>query len=324
MPPRKQNEIARPFLKWAGGKTQLLAQFEALYPQRSQVKRYLEPFVGSAAVFFHIRKFFEPDAIVLADSNAELINAYRAIQQDVEKVIRLLARHKKTHGKEHYYRVRALQPEGRTAAESAARTIYLNKTCFNGLYRVNARGGFNVPIGRYDDPPILDARNLRAVSKALQGVELRESHFRDTLEYARSGDFIYFDPPYQPLSATALFTSYTRNSFGMVDQEELAAVFRQLSEQGCRVMLSNSDTPFIRRLYRGFDLRTVDARRSINSNGKRRGTIPEIVVLNYVPSESCALDIPLRTQPADPGPLQSGKTSRRPVKQRRAHTAARP
>jgi DNA adenine methylase len=324
MAPRKRNETARPFLKWAGGKTQLLAQFEALYPQRSQVVRYLEPFVGSAAVFFQIRRFFEPEAIILADFNAELINAYRAIQQDVEKVIRLLARYKKAHGEEHYYRLRALQPEGRTPAESAARMIYLNKTCFNGLYRVNARGGFNVPIGRYDDPPILDASNLRAVSRTLQGVELRESHFRDTLKYARSGDFIYFDPPYQPLSTTALFTSYTRNSFGMKDQEELAAVFRQLSERGCRVMLSNSDTPLIRRLYRGFDLHTVDARRSINSNGKRRGTIPEIVVLNYVPSESSALDIPLRTRSADPGALKSGKQSRRAVKQRRAPTAARP
>jgi DNA adenine methylase len=310
MPPRRRNEIPRPFLKWAGGKTQLLGQFESLYPQPSLVKRYLEPFVGSAAVFFQIRNLCQPREVVLADSNAELINSYRAIQQEVEKVIRLLAKHRKSHSEEHYYRMRAHRPSELSSSELAARTIYLNKTCFNGLYRVNSRGGFNVPIGRYEDPPILDARNLRAASAALRGVELLQGHFRDTLQYARNGDFIYFDPPYQPLSTTAFFTAYTRNPFGPSDQEELAEVFRLLTERGCRVMLSNSDTPLIRRLYRGFDLRTVDARRSINSKADRRGAIKEIVVLNYEPSESSSRDIP--------------KRPRRSMKQHRAQTAARP
>ncbi|MCI0407927.1 MAG: Dam family site-specific DNA-(adenine-N6)-methyltransferase, partial [Acidobacteria bacterium] len=194
----------------------------------------------------------------------------------------------------------------------------------NGLYRVNSRGGFNVPIGRYEDPPILDAPNLRAASAALHGVELREGHFRDTLRYARKGDFIYFDPPYQPLSSTAYFTAYTRNSFGPADQEELAEVFRLLNDRGCRVMLSNSDTALIRRLYRGFDLRTVDARRSINSKANRRGAITEIVVLNYEPPESRARETPSRTQRADPRPVQSEKRSRRSMKQRRTQTAVHP
>ncbi len=320
MPPRRPNEIPRPFLKWAGGKSQLLAQFEALYPRRSQVRRYLEPFAGSAAVFFHLRNLYQTGEVILADSNAELINTYRAIQQEVEEVVRLLAKHRKAHSQEHYYRIRARRPSELSSAELAARTIYLNKTCFNGLYRVNSRGGFNVPIGRYEDPPILDARNLRAASSALRGVELRQGHFRETLQYARKGDFIYFDPPYQPLSTTAFFTAYTRNSFTPADQEELAEVFRLLSDRGCRVMLSNSDTQLIRRLYRGFDLRTVDARRSINSKADRRGAIKEIVVLNYEPSETP--DISLSSQPADPRPLQ-GKRSRRSTKQRRAQTAAR-
>jgi DNA adenine methylase len=322
MPPRKRNELPRPFLKWAGGKTQLLGQFEALYPPSSQVPRYLEPFVGSAAVFFHMRRFFQPAEIVLADSNAELINAYRAIQQDVEKVIRLLAKHSKAHSQEHYYRVRGLRPSELSPSEQAARTIYLNKTCFNGLYRVNSQGGFNVPIGRYDDPPILDARNLRAVAAALRGVEVRQGHFRDTLQYARKEDFIYFDPPYQPLSATASFTAYTRNSFGPEDQAELAEVVRLLGDRGCRVMLSNSDTLLIRRLYRGFELRTVDARRSINSKASRRGTIKELVVLNYLPTQSALRDIALKRQPAKRDLPRTGKFARRVVKRRRPEPVA--
>jgi DNA adenine methylase len=324
MQPRRHTEVARPFLKWAGGKTQLLGQFESLYPRLSEVKRYLEPFVGSAAVFFQIRELFEPAEIILADSNAELINAYRAIQQDVQRVVRLLAKHKKAHGEEHFYRTRALQPAALSLAESAARMIYLNKTCFNGLYRVNSRGGFNVPIGRYENPPILDAENLRAVAAALRGVELRESHFTDTLKYARKGDFIYFDPPYQPLSSTASFTSYTRNAFGPKDQEELAEVFRRLDDRGCKVMLSNSDTPLTRRLYQGFGLRTVDARRSINSRSDRRGVIPEIVVLNYEPSLSTAREIPLKQQAPKHRPARTGKIPGTPAKQRRPHTVARP
>src|SRR5262249_49468336 len=147
------------------------------------------------------------------------------------------------------------------------------KTCFNGLYRVNAQGGFNVPMGRYENPPILDANNLRAVARALRRVRLKTGHFRGTLEYARQGDFIYFDPPYHPLSATSSFTSYMNGAFRERDQEELAEVMRLLAERGCRVMLSNSDTALIRRLYGSFDIRPMPARRSINANARRRGPV---------------------------------------------------
>ena len=284
MPPPKRNELPRPFLKWAGGKTQLLPQLEALFPPPGEVKRYLEPFVGSGAVFFHLHNLQRPREIVLADSNAELIETYRAIQDDVEAVIRRLRRHRQAHAKEHYYRVRALDTARLSASARAARTIYLNKTCFNGLYRVNSRGGFNVPLGRYKSPPILDASNLRAAASALRDVELKVAHFRETPAYARAGDFIYFDPPYQPLSPTASFTAYTRGSFGARDQEELAEVFRSLAAMHCRVMLSNSDTELIHRLYRDFEIRKVDARRSINSNASRRGAILEVVVCSFAPA----------------------------------------
>jgi len=287
----------RPFIKWAGGKTQLLGQFEPLYPP-GRIRRYIEPFVGSGAVFFHVRQILKPAEFILADGNEELINAYRAVRDDLEKVIRLLAAHKAAHSKDHYYRVRGQIPGRLSDSARAARLIYLNKTCFNGLYRVNSRGGFNVPMGRYTDPPILDADNLRAVRAALRGVTLRAAHFRDTLDTARRGDFIYFDPPYLPLSRTSSFTSYAVNAgrcaFGEPDQEELAAVYAALARRGCRVMLSNSDAPFIHRLYRDFDVREVRARRSINSKSDRRGRISEIVVLNYAPAERRAAAAALR------------------------------
>jgi DNA adenine methylase len=275
-------------VKWAGGKTQLLDQLDSLYPPAPSVNRYIEPFVGSGAVFFHVRELLQPGEAILADGNEELINAYSAIRDDVEKVIRHLVLHRKAHSKAHYYDVRGASRARLSEAGRAARLIYLNKTCFNGLYRVNSRGEFNVPMGRYDDPPILDAANLRAVSAALRRVNLKVAHFRETLGYARKGDFIYLDPPYHPLSATSSFTSYSvnggRSSFEASDQEELAGVFAALARRGCRVMLSNSDCPLIRRLYRGYDIRTVLARRSINSKAERRGRIHEVVVLDYEPA----------------------------------------
>ncbi len=283
MPPHRKSDLPRPFVKWAGGKTQLLPQFEALYPEAARVRRYLEPFLGSAAVFFQVRRLLRPRKAVLADGNEELINVYQAIQGNVSRVIRALSEHRRLHSKEHYYRTRSRRPRDLSSVERAARFIYLNKTCFNGLYRVNAGGGFNVPMGRYQDPPILDADNLRSVALSLQGVELRTAHFRETLDYARKGDFVYFDPPYHPVSETSYFTSYTRDSFGPRDQEELAEVFAALDRRGCRVMLSNSDCPFIRGLYPGFAIHTVRARRSINSKADRRGRVSEVVVLNYEP-----------------------------------------
>lgn len=289
----------RPFIKWAGGKTQLLAQFESLYPRAGEVRRFIEPFVGSGAVFFDVRERLRPGQMILADGSEELINAWLVVRDDVRSLIRLLRRHRRLHSEEHYYRIRSQRPARLSPAARAARLIYLNKTCFNGLYRVNSRGEFNVPMGRYVDPPILDEKNLRAASAALRGVELKVAHFRETLKYARAGDFVYFDPPYQPLSATSSFTSYSvhdgKLGFGEDDQRELAQVYAALDSRGCRVMLSNSDSPLTRRLYRAFDLRKVRARRSINSKSERRGAIHEVVVLNY----RSASELPPPNPPAE-------------------------
>ncbi|HET6373216.1 MAG TPA: DNA adenine methylase [Candidatus Polarisedimenticolia bacterium] len=283
MPAYSDSTQPSPFVKWAGGKGQLLPQLEPLYPRGSLLTRYLEPFVGSGAVFFDIRRRFRLGQAILADGNEDLINLYRAVKDDVETVIKLLGRHKTSHGPDHYYKVRAQDPRRLTAASRAARMLYLNKTCFNGLYRVNSKGEFNVPMGRYVDPPILDAENLRAAAAVLDAVDLRLAHFTQTPGYAARGDFVYFDPPYHPVTSTSYFTSYTQGAFTASDQEALADVYTQLSSRGCRVMLSNSDCSFIRGLYRRFDVRTVRARRSINSRADRRGLVSEVVVLNYTP-----------------------------------------
>lgn len=275
----------RPFLKWAGGKTQLLEQFVGLYPPAGSFKRYIEPFVGSGAVFFHISSLLLAESALLADSNEELINVYCAVRDDVEGLIRRLRRHKAYHSKEHFYSVRAQQRGRLDPTARAARLIYLNKTCFNGLYRVNSRGEFNVPMGSYADPPILDEENLRQASLALRRVKLRMGHFTKVLSTATAGDFVYLDPPYHPVSNTSYFTSYTRGSFRIEDQRELARVFRELDRKGCALMLSNSDTPFIKELYEGCGYQfLVSARRNINSKADKRGHITELVVMNYKPT----------------------------------------
>ena len=276
-------EIAvRPFLKWVGGKTQLLGQFSRFLPPRGSYSKYLEPFVGSGAVFFHLR----PDEAHLADNNEELVNCYKQIQGHVEAVIEVLRSHKRFHSKRYYYKVRSLQPKELSFVERAARLIYLNKTCFNGLYRVNSRGGFNVPMGRYRNPPILDEHILQAVHSALKGAGLYCMEFwKFCDEFAEKGDFVYFDPPYFPLSKTANFTSYTAGAFKEEDQLRLRDIFEKLGRRGCFLMLSNSDTSFIRSAYKKYRKTTfkVSARRSINSSAKKRGPISELVILNYQP-----------------------------------------
>jgi DNA adenine methylase len=282
----------RPFLKWAGGKGQLLAAFERYYPRREDVRGYLEPFLGSGAVFLHVQALLAPKRVVLTDSNAELINAFEAVKERVEDLIDLLADHKRRHDKDperYFYKVRdEAPPHPLSETERAARLIYLNKTCFNGLYRVNSKGRFNVPFGRYKNPTLCDPEALREASARLKGVKLGTGHFSRVLKVAKPGDFVYFDPPYHPLSGTAYFTSYTEGSFGEADQRELAAVFTALSARGCKVMLSNSDTEFIRDLYKEFaEFQFSElARRNINSRGDRRGQISELVVTNYPPREA--------------------------------------
>jgi DNA adenine methylase len=273
-----ERSFARPFLKWAGGKTQLLPQFERLYPRR-HVRRYLEPFLGSGAVFFHAQPRLLPQQSILTDNNDDLIATFSAVKSHVDALIEHLTILKQSHSQDHFYDVRQQQPTG--LVERAARLIYLNKTCFNGLYRVNSRGEFNVPFGRYANPGIVDVPALRAASSQLQNADIRVAHFAEVFESADEGDFVYFDPPYQPLSDTAYFTSYTRAPFSEDDQAQLAEVYRALDTRGCLLMLSNSDTPLIRDLYTGFDVKTVLARRNINSKADRRGPINEVVVLNY-------------------------------------------
>src|SRR3989338_9491911 len=268
----RRAKLAAPFLKWVGGKTQLLPQFERFFPPHDQYKKYLEPFVGSAAVFFHLR---HPEAH-LADNNEELINCYREVKNRVDSVIELLRLHKRFHSKPYYYKIRSLQPRELSFAERTARLIYLNKTCFNGLHRVNARGEFNVPIGRYENPAILDEQTLLAASRALKRVGLHCMSFeRFCDEFAERGDFVYFDPPYYPLSKTANFTSYTAGAFREENQLQLRDMFEKLDRRGCLLMLSNSDTRFIRQAYRKYRKTTfrVSARRTINSSAKKRGPI---------------------------------------------------
>lgn len=271
--------LPRPFLKWAGGKTQLIQQYQPLFP--SQFENYYEPFLGGGAVFFYLfQEHSSGFRAILSDVNEELINMYRCVQTDVEDLIKELELHKAKHNSEYYYQVRA--QKNRKPVKKAARIIYLNKTCFNGLYRENSKGEFNVPIGRYKNPTICNAELLRADSQALQGVKLEVRDFDKVLKEAKTDqDFVYFDPPYYPLSNTSQFTSYSRYNFNEEDQFRLRDVFAELASRGVKVMLSNSDCPFIRELYQEFPIHEVSAARSINSKGTHRGKISEVVVTSY-------------------------------------------
>ena len=274
-----------PFVKWAGGKGQLLPQFQPYFPTRFE--RYIEPFVGGGAVFFHLynQGHLPEKEVILIDHVEELINGYRVVQSQVEALIEELERHEPHKlDADYYYRVRAWdrRPEygQRSDVERAARFLFLNRTCYNGLYRVNRKGQFNVPFGRHNNPRVCNAGNLRAASLALQGATLESGDFGRCLEWAGPGDLVYLDPPYHPLSDTSSFTSYTPAAFGAEDQRRLADLFRELDGQGCQVMLSNSCTPLIRELYKGYTQIEVRAIRAISSKGDGRGAIPELLVLN--------------------------------------------
>ena len=260
----------RPFVKWAGGKRQLLEQLRPLFPR--DFGRYYEPFAGGAAVFFALGR---TDA-VLADMNAELMNVYAAVRDDVEAVIAELQKYR--YGATHYYRAREANLRKMAPAARAARTIYLNRTGYNGLYRVNRAGKFNVPMGRHTNPTLCDADNLRACAKALRGVDVRVEDFEAAAGGARKGDLVYFDPPYVPVSDTADFTSYVPGGFGADQQRRLAGLFARLAARGVHVVLSNSDTPAVRKLYAGFRIEKVLAARFINSRASARGKVGEVVV----------------------------------------------
>ncbi len=244
----------------------------------SSWKRYYEPFSGGAALFFRVA----PVDAVLADSNRDLINLYAAVAADVGAVIKKLESHRTKHSQAHYYDTRARWNDHDAtwpSVERAAAFIYLNKTCFNGLWRVNKSGEFNVPIGRYIDPPICVPTTLRAAQSVLSRTELRVGDYREAVADAGRGDFLYFDPPYDPVTPTANFTSYTANVFGADEQRALADTARTLVAKGAKVMLSNSDTPFIRSIYKGFQIDRVKCARAINSNAAKRGDVDEVIVV---------------------------------------------
>ncbi len=264
----------RPFLKWAGGKGRLLSQYEPFLPQR--IDTYYEPFLGGGAVFFHLAE--RVNRAVLGDINPELVNVYCCVRDQVETLIRHLWDHQRRHNPDYYYEVRQRQ-QLRSPVERAARLIYLNKTCYNGLYRENSLGHFNVPVGKYKNPAICDPSLLRAASAALQIADIQTFSFETLLERSlTTRDFVYFDPPYHPISTTSSFTGYSRYGFTGADQERLAAVFRALATPGQRVMLSNSDCDFIRKLYQGFTMHSMLAARAINSRAGCRGKIGELLI----------------------------------------------
>lgn len=272
---------AKPLLKWVGGKRQLLKQFEDIFPKDFNI--YHEPMVGGGAVFFDL----SPQKAVINDVNKDLMRIYKVVRDNVDDLIKLLKDFKEKHRKKFYYKRRKEFNKLKKDASRenklrlAAIFIYMNRTCFNGLYRVNKKGEFNVPIGSYKNPTICDEENLRAVSKILKNVKILCKNFQNAVELVKENDFIYFDPPYDPISDTSNFTEYTNGGFGKKEQKQLAQTFKGLDQKGAKVMLSNSGTDFIMDLYKDFNIHKVKAKRYINCKGSKRGDVSEIVVTNY-------------------------------------------
>ncbi len=270
---------AAPIVKWVGGKSKLLPELIARMPKK--YNRYFEPFLGGAALFLAIA----PRDAVLGDTNEELINAYRAVGRGVEQIMGVLKVHRNAHSREkYYYEIRDLWNEGAWKDDPEARAatfIYLNKTCFNGLWRVNRKGEFNVPRGDYEEPAVFDEEILQAASRAFRKADLRIGTYDQTTTSATAGDFVYFDPPYDPVSKTSNFTSYTKDTFGKEQQKLLAEHARALRKRGTQVMLSNNDTPYIRSLYEDFCIDTVQCGRSVNSKGDKRGKVNEVIITSY-------------------------------------------
>ncbi|WP_322744841.1 DNA adenine methylase [[Phormidium] sp. LEGE 05292] len=278
-----RNKVVRPFLKWAGGKRQLLPEIKKYLPKIRSNNVYYEPFLGAGALLFEL----QPTKAVINDSNTGLISCYTVIKDWVEELILDLKKHK--NDPTYYYEIRDWDRsddyQNISLVEKASRIIYLNKTCYNGLFRVNSQGQFNVPFGKYKNPNILEDAVLRAVSNYLKNndIKILNTDFQEAVKTAKKGDFVYFDPPYDPVSNTASFTGYDINGFDKNDQKRLKEVFIDLTERGCNVMLSNSLTPFTESLYREYSYIKVNATRNINSNALKRGRVEEILVLNYQP-----------------------------------------
>jgi len=276
------NSELTPILKWVGGKRQILDKILPFIPEHYST--YYEPFVGGGAVFFALH----PKKAVLNDLNSELINVYIVIKTNAKLLIEELDKHSKQHSKEHFYYIRALdrnktEYDKLSDVQKAARTIYLNKTCYNGLYRVNANGEFNTPFGKYKNPNILNEKCILAISKYLQEADIRIKcgDYRKILSSARKGAFVYFDPPYMPVSTTSNFTNYTASGFTIEQQVELKQTCDDLDRRGIKFLLSNANTAEIRRLYAGYRIKVIKAKRAINSVGNKRGVVEEVLVRNY-------------------------------------------
>lgn len=273
------NKLVRPFLKWAGGKRQLLPTIEKCLPKKYNT--YYEPFVGGGALLFAL----QPKKAVINDSNSELINCYIVIRDSLDELIGDLKRHENE--KNYYYAIRDWDRDEKftqkTPVERASRIIFLNKTCYNGLFRVNSQGQFNVPFGSYKNPNILDVAVLKAVSKYLNEnkIQILNQDFHQAVKNAKSGDFVYFDPPYDPISDTASFTGYDLKGFDKSEQIRLKKTIDELDSKKCHILLSNAYTDFIVDLYKNYNKTKISAIRAINSNAQKRGKVDEILVKNY-------------------------------------------
>ncbi len=300
---------AKPFLKWAGGKNQLLKQFENYYPpelRKGKIERYVEPFIGGGAVFFEIMQKYNIRSSYISDVNKNLILTYRVIQQQPDILLEFLEQYQKKYDSTHeekradmflsmrkHFNTQQIEINDRTFSDNgiprAALLIFLNKTCFNGLFRLNSKGEFNVPFGKYKKPTILDSDNIMSASRILQNTEILNSDYQNCFESVDEKTFVYFDPPYRPLTKTASFTNYAGFKFTDRDQVELAHFFKKMdNEKHARLMLSNSDPKnenpedcFFEQIYNGYRLHRVHASRMINSNAAKRGQINELVITNY-------------------------------------------
>ncbi len=276
---KQKNPLVQPFLKWAGGKRQLLTEIQKYIPKK--YSKYHEPFLGGGALLFDL----QPSKAVINDLNRELYNCYLVIKNKIEILIEDLKYHK--NDEKYYYKIRELDRtddySSYTDVQKASRLLFLNKTCYNGLFRVNRNGQFNVPFGRYKKPNIVNEHVLRAISHYLNqnDVELTNKDFEQALSCAKKNDFIYLDPPYDPISDTSSFTGYNMYKFDRDEQYRLSQTFIELNNRGCLLLLSNSATSYIKELYKDFNIVPVFANRNINSNINKRGKIEELLIMNY-------------------------------------------
>ena len=280
----KKNILVAPVLKWVGGKRQLIEDISPLIPK--QISTYVEPFVGGAAILFHL----QPKKAIINDFNDELMNVYQVIKEDPNGLIKILEKHKEANSEEYYYETRALDRtadyENLSKEEKAGRILYLNKTCYNGLFRVNSSGQFNAPYGKYKNPAIVNDVTIKAVSNYFNSANIKflNGDYKEALKGLRKGTFVYFDPPYMPVSSSSNFTGYTENGFGYEKQVELRDECLKLNKRGIKFLQSNSYTPEILELYSDssvFTIKVVQAKRSINSKSDKRGEISEVLIYNY-------------------------------------------